>query len=458
MTGPIQMMPGFDQTIAPSLASLVNTIGGAIAPYKQTEIALYHAIQQNPDLVQKLADAMYQNPNAIAKLYGPNVARYLSGVTPSNEAKITKAVEPIVDTEVSKGAGSAALRSRASQLISKQTPGELAKDQLNANLANLTSGAIEGMSPTDRHELAMQLATGQTAEQRAKAAQNLTGLSEENYNRLSTMDVPTLYNNIIDGKVSADDLQALDINPRLSGVRSALSVYANRQLELMRRTYDSLRDQKAEDRYYRELAGRMMMNNRSVGTTIDGWIKFLKDPEGFQKSDPKGFAPYQASWNAQAIQERQQTLNLMTPTINRYTAAIDKLVEDPEKNKSAIAAQVEGLNQVLNNRNALGGPQITAVYDAKGKEALLGVDWLKRDRPKVVYVDQNGMVYGDPDGTVPIGQTKMNGIQREVMARILANAHSPQEIQAAVKQAQLQLGNDVIGPVLDSLRIMGKLK
>jgi hypothetical protein len=416
----IQIIPGPGAQIGQAAGEIVTAIDKFMNPNKDLQFAVRNAAATNPELLTHLADMESQNPGVMSRLGLGPVADIISSVAPSVQGIQQQALKP--------GAAAEAV----------------AGQQVKTGQANLTADVVKTVSkimladPSIRFDAALRLATGQTGAERtteqAKAAV-ASPASQRQIEALqragklpadmSQVNWKDKANEFLNGKLDGGEVTAYFGNPDTSkAFQEAIdAIKQERQLAASlaaaaRRgdnSIDNFRTQKAFQEYQR---------SGGVGN-LDVWQKFLFNPEDQQRAKQLMTGQVKPS-----TPEDQALLNIANVTkeqvdidkISNITKINDQLNQQIKKVQTAQGDQerevlINGLNQMLDQRAALGGMKVKASYNDRGFWLPGRVEYKTPDGKLIDEAVVNAVI-ADPMGSDIMRATILNDRAKNALTMI----------------------------------------
>lgn len=404
----ITYIPGPGQEIAQSISGIGDALNKFMNPNRDLQIAVQRAAATNPELLQHMADMEAANPGTMARLGLGNVGQAIAGVSQSAAGAAEQAVRP--------GAPKQAVAQQQAATQTAETT--TAKGALTAEVIQ-KAGKIMAADPSISFDAARQLITGQTAAQaqtetaKADVATAESKRQLEQLQRagqlpkdLNTIDWNDQARKFLDGNLPGALPTAYFGNPdtaksfqeAISSIMQQRQIDASKAIAAMRRSdsVDDFRVQKAFQEYQR---------SGGVGN-LDVWQKFLFDPGAQARAkdlisgkvkpetpEDKDLLNIANVTKQQVDLDKIRDVTLINDKINNQIKKVNEAGSDEERQ-----VLLDGLNQYLGQRTALGGMAITAKYNDRGL-------WLPG---RVEYHDASGKlidssvvnaVLADPLGT-----------------------------------------------------------
>lgn len=201
----IPVLLGAQDTIAPALASIADSIGTMLNPNAKFQHAMKALFAQNPKLMQEFVDVEKANPGTLKAMgFGDEGSDMLTKMQESIPALRNRVLQPAIATELGKMDGDAR-RSAIMQGASGQTPGQLAEDSFSAWYVKEGQKMLKENPDLFERYVRSRWGLGSELEQKTEelAVQNIT-----NVEQLSGLNVEQMRNKLRTGQIDAGVLSA----------------------------------------------------------------------------------------------------------------------------------------------------------------------------------------------------------------------------------------------------------
>jgi plasmid stability protein len=411
----ISYIPGPDQTINAAIDNLGTALDKFMNPNKQLQLAVRNAAALNPELLQHMADIEAINPGTMSNLGLGPVGDVIAAVKPSAAALTEQAIRP--------GAASTAVAQQAAQ--GKVAGSQGATADVQAQTAKSALALIKA-DPSLSYDAAVKMVTGQTGTGRKVEQAQSDVAIEQSKNQLQQIkrarnlpDDLTQVNWVQEARDFMDNKDGMgqvatayfgNADTR-EAFTAAISAETNRRQLEAAKVMAAMRKGETIDNFKIQNAFREYQRNDSAGT-VDAWMKLLYEPDaqarakglmdGTIKPANQDDRDLLATAKAQKLDFDTSKLSEITRVNSIIASQINKINTVPDKD---IPPLIDGLNQALAKRSAMGGKKIQAKYEERG--------WFRSNR--VIYVDENGK---------QIDPTTVNAILADPYATDIQQTHS----------------------------------
>lgn len=423
----IQIMPSTGDQVAGAISGLGHAIDKFINPNRDIQLAVRNAAATNPELLQHMADIESQNPGTMTRLGLGTMGDVIGTIAPSTGGITEQALRP--------GAAESATAKQGAQTATAKTQG--AQAGLTGDIVK-KAGNIMAQDPSITFDAALKTLTGQTGAERSTEKAK-AGVATEASKRqieqlqragklpedMSQVDWHSKAVEFLNSRLDGGEVSAYFGNPDTSkafqeaidGVKQERQLAASKAIAAMHgdKSVDNFRTQKAFQEYQR---------SGGVGD-IDAWTKFLFDPatqdkaRGLVSGAVKPSGPEDQAILAIAKVTKQQVdldkirdITSINDKINSQMKKVDTAVSDQERE-----VQIDGLNQLLQQRSVLGGLKVKATYNDRGFWLPGRIEYKTPDGKMVDEAVVNAVI-ADPMGSDIMKNTVLNDRAKNALTMI----------------------------------------
>lgn len=363
----MQYVPGPEATINPIISQLGEAFAKFANPFAEMQMKTLAAVQQNPELLQHLADMEYSNPGVMQRMGLGNVGKFIGSVDPSLRAQYEKEYGPL-----ELAAKGQAVKNEAE--IGKETAKLLSESGTRTDIVRVANKLpTTAQQATDEAQAKSATAKAKNAdlEQQAEAQRLQSYLKVmKKFPDLHTLKPEQLFEHM-DQPGVAEAISALFGDESTKGMMQlAFQNYAMNSNAALRRELVGLRFQ--NNMYQDREAYQMWSKSNGVGS-IQSWKAFMF-PENQQ-----GLSPNQVA----ELPKIQDYLNTKS-SLNNFSAVMKlsteirsigrELFTDKNLSDSDRARKVADLNVKLAERAKLTGEDLIEAK-IENKHSVLGFGW-----------------------------------------------------------------------------------
>lgn len=387
----VPFIPAIDPTVLEALPKLVDTIGEIAMPYRKAELALAETARTDPAALQQIADFAAQNPEAIASVFGPNAAQFITKIPESAQSRLAR-------TQATLAQGLTTLSADALAAL----PPEQREQYGRIGIAN----TVAGMNPSD--------VTNEQQTQQVQSAYQHYEQANPNFNPLEFV------RNFRTGKVGTDNKALVDLDvfsgalqsPRGAAIK-ALFDYETEKEQLA--AQERIRNAASQNDYNFGLRSSLDEAARALvvkypNTSFNEWRSYISDDNYKKKADELARLPAEEAANLSAEDQNLRkiglaALNVQDNALNSQAlrragssiAGIRSLIaREKEPTKAQFRQTLEAAVTQLNTDLSQGNSPIRA--------RVVEVEKFGRNPYNVEYFDpQTGNTITDTDAERMVG-------------------------------------------------------